>query len=81
MTQRTRELGIRVALGARRSEVIRLVVVGSLTPIVIGLAAGLAGAVGTSRALGNVLYDVQPAGGSNSPGVDCTVARQLRCPG
>jgi len=61
VTQRTREIGIRVALGARRAEVIRLVVIRSLTPIVIGLAVGLAGAAAASRALGSLLYEVRPA--------------------
>ncbi len=60
VTQRTREIGIRVALGARRAQVIRLVVLRSLVPIVGGLVAGVAGAIGASRLLGTLLYEVKP---------------------
>jgi putative ABC transport system permease protein len=61
VSQRTREIGIRVALGARRGQVVRLVVLKSLLPIVIGLAAGAAGALATSRLLGSLLYQVTPS--------------------
>ena len=59
VSQRTREIGIRVALGARRAQVIRLVVLRSLVPIVIGLVAGVAGAIASSRLLGTLLYGVK----------------------
>ena len=60
VSQRTREIGIRVALGARRAQVIGLVVLRSLVPIAIGLVAGVGGAIAASRLLGTLLYEVKP---------------------
>jgi putative ABC transport system permease protein len=60
VTQRTRELGIRFALGASRGDVLRLVLGQGAVLVGIGLAAGLLGAFVASRALRSVLYDVAP---------------------
>jgi len=60
VTQRTRELGIRFALGASRGDVLRLVLGQGAVLVGIGLAAGLFGAFVASRALRNVLYNVAP---------------------
>ncbi len=65
VSQRTREIGIRIALGAGRAQVMRLVVGRSLLPIAIGLAAGLAGTLASGRLLTSLLFDVQPT----DPGV------------
>ncbi len=54
--QRTREVGIRLALGARPVDVVLLVVRQSMTVVGIGLALGLAVALGGSRVLGSFLY-------------------------
>jgi putative ABC transport system permease protein len=56
--QRTREMGIRFALGASRGDVLRLILGQGITLIGIGLLAGLAGAFAASRALNSLLYGV-----------------------
>ncbi len=60
VAQRTREIGIRMAIGAAASDIIRLVMRQGLTLVLIGTAIGLAGALAASRLLSGVLY------GSNS---------------
>jgi putative ABC transport system permease protein len=56
VAQRTHEIGIRMALGARRGEVLRLVVRQGMTQVLIGLALGLAGAWFASRFLAGQVY-------------------------
>jgi predicted permease len=58
--QRTQEIGIRMALGARAPEVIGMVIGQGLRLVALGLGLGLAGALGLSRLLGDILYDVSP---------------------
>src|SRR5207302_11129661 len=60
VTQRTREMGIRFALGASRGDVLRLVLGQGAVLVGIGLATGLVGAFVARRALSSVLYDVAP---------------------
>jgi putative ABC transport system permease protein len=60
VTQRTREMGIRFALGASRGDVLRLVLGQGAVLVGIGLGAGLLGAFVASRALRSVLYNVEP---------------------
>jgi putative ABC transport system permease protein len=60
VTQRTRELGIRLALGASRGDVLWLVLGQGAVLVGIGLGAGLFGAFVASRALRSVLYNVAP---------------------
>jgi putative ABC transport system permease protein len=58
VTQRMRELGIRMALGAARSDVFRLVLGQGVVLVGIGITLGLIGAIAASRAFGSVLYGV-----------------------
>ena len=59
-TQRTREIGIRVALGAQRGDVSRLFVRHGLVLSAAGVAIGLAGAVGVTRLMRALLFGVSP---------------------
>lgn len=56
--QRLREVGIRMALGARRVEVRRLLVRQGLAPVLVGVALGLAGGLGLTRLLRGLLFQV-----------------------
>jgi ABC-type antimicrobial peptide transport system permease subunit len=58
VAQRTREIGIRVALGAQRSHVIRLIVGQALKLTLFGVGIGLVAAFGLSRVMSNLLYGV-----------------------
>jgi putative ABC transport system permease protein len=60
VVQRTREIGIRVALGARRGEILRLVVGEGMLTVAGGIAAGLLAGVALSRVLMTLLYQVKP---------------------
>jgi putative ABC transport system permease protein len=60
VSQRTRELGVRVALGATRRMVVLLVLRQAFVPISAGLAIGMLGSVWTSRLLADLLFQVEP---------------------
>jgi putative ABC transport system permease protein len=60
VSQRTRELGIRMALGAQTSQVVQLVLRQGMFLAAIGLAFGLFAAFGTTRLAGSLLYGVNP---------------------
>ena len=61
VAQRTNEIGIRMALGARKSDVFGLVLASSMKWVVAGLAFGILGSIGAARLLGALLYDVTPS--------------------
>jgi len=58
--QRTKEFGLRMALGARRDGVLMMVVRQGLTLVVIGLVLGIAGALAAGRVLSSYLYQTAP---------------------
>jgi ABC-type antimicrobial peptide transport system permease subunit len=61
VAQRTNEIGVRVALGARTSDVYRMVLRQGLAPVLLGLIAGVAGALALGRLLSSLLFEVNPA--------------------
>jgi ABC-type antimicrobial peptide transport system permease subunit len=60
VTQRTQEIGIRMALGARALDVLKLVLRNGMTLAVIGAVIGLAGAFAITRFMSSLLFEVSP---------------------
>jgi putative ABC transport system permease protein len=60
VSQRTQEFGVRMALGAEASDVRRMMIRQGLRLAAVGIGIGLAGAVGVTRLIGTLLYNVTP---------------------
>ncbi len=69
VSQRTQEIGVRVALGARRADVVRLVVGQGLRLAAIGIAVGLLGSWGVTRVTRTLLYNITPTDPASFVGV------------
>jgi putative ABC transport system permease protein len=61
VSQHTREIGVRVALGARPEDIVKLVVGKGMSLVAAGVVAGLAGALGFTRLIQGLLYGVSPS--------------------
>lgn len=60
VSQQTHDIGVRMALGARGTDIIKMVMKQGLTLSVLGLASGILGALALTRVLGSLLFEVQP---------------------
>jgi ABC-type antimicrobial peptide transport system permease subunit len=60
VSQRTQEIGIRMAMGAARGRVLAMVLGQGLRPIAVGLGLGLLGALALGRVMGDLLFGIQP---------------------
>ena len=73
IARRTREIGIRIALGAQPGDVRRLVIGEGMRPVIAGVALGVAGALALTRVMRTLLYGVSPS----DPGTLAAVALLL----
>jgi ABC-type antimicrobial peptide transport system permease subunit len=74
VAQRTRELGVRIALGATRRDVLRLVLAQGARLAVIGIAIGVVGALGLARVVASLLHGVGPTDPLTFVAVSVTLA-------
>ena len=73
VSQRTQEIGIRMALGAQAADVLKLVIRNGMTLAVIGVVIGLAGAFALTRLLASMLFHVTPTDQATFVGVAVTL--------
>ena len=78
VSQRTAEIGIRMALGAQSAQVVRLIMRSGLELVAIGLVLGLAAAAGAARVIQTLLFDVRPLEPLVYGGVAITFAARRR---
>jgi putative ABC transport system permease protein len=81
VTQRTQELGIRMALGARATDVLKLILRQGMTLVLIGEGIGLAGALALTRLMRGLLFGITPTDATTFIGVAIalTVVALLAC--
>jgi predicted permease len=77
VSRRTREIGVRMAFGARPGQVVGTMVRDALTPLVVGTLVGLAGAAAATRVIANFLFETE----ATDPATFATVAVLLTCAG
>jgi ABC-type antimicrobial peptide transport system permease subunit len=60
VTQRTKEIGIRMTMGAQRRDFTQVILAQSMRPVAVGIAIGLAASAAVSSILASLLYGVSP---------------------
>ncbi len=73
VAQRTHEVGIRMALGARAADVLKLIVGSGVRLTLVGVAIGLGGALAVTRLLSSLLYGIRPTDFATFAGVSLTL--------
>ncbi|MGD0693794.1 MAG: ABC transporter permease [Terriglobia bacterium] len=73
VAQRTHEVGIRMALGARAADVLKLIVGSGMRLTLVGVAIGLGGALAVTRLLSSLLYGIRPTDFATFAGVSLTL--------
>jgi putative ABC transport system permease protein len=73
-SQRTPEIGLRMALGASRAEIVRLVLGRGLVLVALGLGAGIAAALSVTHLLANLLFNISPVDPATFIGVPLLLA-------
>ena len=81
VSQRLKEIGIRMALGAGRGDVLRLMVWQGLLPVLIGLAVGVCAAMGATTVLASTLFEIRPSDPATLLGVAVCARRRSSCRG
>jgi putative ABC transport system permease protein len=71
---RSREIGIRTALGARPADVLRLVIVEGMSPALVGIAAGMIGSLASAKVMETLLFGVSASDPLTLAGVGATLA-------
>jgi putative ABC transport system permease protein len=71
---RSREIGIRTALGARGADVLRLVIVEGMSPALVGIAAGMIAALASARVMSTLVFGVSASDPLTLAGVGATLA-------
>ena len=71
---RSREIGIRTALGARTADVLRLVIVEGMSPALVGIAAGMIAALGSAKAMKSLVFGVSASDPLTLVGVGAALA-------
>jgi putative ABC transport system permease protein len=74
VTQRTHEIGVRMALGARRSDVLQMILNQAVKLASIGVVVGIVGALMATRALSSMLFGVKPADPATFIGITALLA-------
>jgi putative ABC transport system permease protein len=74
VSERTREIGVRIALGSTPGSVMRFVIFGGARLGIVGIAIGLIGASGVARTMGSLLFGLSPADPLTFVGVPLVLA-------